>query len=327
HHPDRNAGDTVAEEKFKAINVAYDHVMRPQAVAERARRRREGQAERARKREAEAEARRRREVAAEQARRRQQHVAASYGQGSNTERADPPASSGAPGAAGLAAAAEVAPPWAQQPPPVMHPPPPMRHRRRRHPWRPLLHWSLGMLALGTAVGLVLWINPGDVRPRVEESLAWARARVEVPLVLTNHGHRIGDTLQRPATSNAPWPDPGPRLFTLGSPSARVRTVQGAPARIKGNTWFYGSSWVDFQAGRVVGYGNGSGNLRVKLVPRAEPAEVGGFGKGSTEDEVLAVQGMPDRVVGDTWTYGVSWVRFDSGRVRKIVNHEGNLKLR
>jgi hypothetical protein len=53
---------------------------------------------------------------------------------------------------------------------------------------------------------------------------------------------------------------------------------------------------------------------------------GTFTIGSTEDEVLAVQGTPTRTSRNEWAYGLSTVGFTNGRVASFNNFRGNLKV-
>jgi hypothetical protein len=57
--------------------------------------------------------------------------------------------------------------------------------------------------------------------------------------------------------------PAGRVFSLGATRDEVLTVQGTPSAVAGNTWFYARSTVTFAGGRVGGYANVGGNLRVK----------------------------------------------------------------
>lgn len=128
-------------------------------------------------------------------------------------------------------------------------------------------------------------------------------------------------------------DPGEETttshFTLGSSEAHVLRVQGPPARIHGQTWFYGLSEVQFREGRVQRYNNFDHSLKVRLVPSHEPSDglPSFFTVGSTQDEVLLVQGTPTRVDGGRWYFGFSEVRFRHGRVDDYDNYFGNLNVR
>lgn len=120
-------------------------------------------------------------------------------------------------------------------------------------------------------------------------------------------------------------------FTLGSSERDVLRVQGPPDRRSGGRWVYGLSEVRFQDGRVVGYDNFDGRLRVVLRP-SEKSGTGGppgdfFTLGSTKDDVVRVQGTPTGVRGPVWHYGFSSVRFFEDRVVDFDNSFGNLKIR
>jgi hypothetical protein len=52
-----------------------------------------------------------------------------------------------------------------------------------------------------------------------------------------------------------------------------------------------------------------------------------FTLGSTTSEVLAIQGTPSRVQGQTWTYGLSEIQFRNGRVWRFNNFGGSLLVR
>ncbi|WP_093396393.1 J domain-containing protein [Thermodesulforhabdus norvegica] len=116
-------------------------------------------------------------------------------------------------------------------------------------------------------------------------------------------------------------------FSLFSTEEDVLRIQGVPQRISGNTWFYGLSTVTFRNGRVVGYDNFDGTLKVRLLPSALPQEVPTrFTLGSTASDVLMVQGTPTRVAGNVWYYGLDRVIFRDGRVVGYDNMTGRLKV-
>ena len=49
--------------------------------------------------------------------------------------------------------------------------------------------------------------------------------------------------------------------------------------------------------------------------------------GSSQEEVLLVQGTPTRVDGDKWFYGFAELVFKNGRVAEYDNYFGTLKVR
>lgn len=120
------------------------------------------------------------------------------------------------------------------------------------------------------------------------------------------------------------------FFTLGSTGSEVLSVQGAPSRVQGRTWIYGLSDIEFKNGYVSGFNNFDGSLRVRMPPgvageRSKPP--GHITIGSTEREVLLVQGTPTQVEGDKWFYGFAELTFKNGRVAGYDNYFGSLKIR
>ena len=144
---------------------------------------------------------------------------------------------------------------------------------------------------------------------------------------------------RPRPTNTPVPT-AISYFTRGSTQDEVLSVQGTPTRIKVwesldiEWWYYGNSKVVFSlpGGRVTEWSN-TGNLKVRMVP-AEFYQIDFFTRGSSQDEVLSVQGTPTRIKVwesldiEWWYYGNSKVVFSlpGGRVTEWTN-TGNLKVR
>ncbi len=122
--------------------------------------------------------------------------------------------------------------------------------------------------------------------------------------------------------------PQPNSFTIGSSSAEVLRIQGKPSRVQGQTWFYGLSEIHFRNGVVWRFNNFDGSLQVQMLPGSpEKTTPPHFTVGSTQDEVLLVQGTPTRIELDKWFYGFSEVRFKDGRVKEYDNYFGTLKVR
>lgn len=115
-----------------------------------------------------------------------------------------------------------------------------------------------------------------------------------------------------------------QFFTIGSTRKLVRKIHGEPTAVNGDTWFYGTSSVSFGKDRVTGYFN-AGNLSVAL-RASQGATASVFGLGSSKEDVLALQGTPTRVAGDTWFYGQSSVSFSEGTVAGYWNGAGNLRV-
>ena len=104
-------------------------------------------------------------------------------------------------------------------------------------------------------------------------------------------------------------------FTKGSTINEVLAIEGTPSSIIGDTYFFGMSSVSFSSGRVVGWQSSPYNrLKVSLPSRSQASNPGVFKQGSTVDDVLAVEGTPSAIIGDTYFWGMSSVSFSSGRV-------------
>jgi hypothetical protein len=132
----------------------------------------------------------------------------------------------------------------------------------------------------------------------------------------------------PALLQPQPPAPG-AFFTLGSTASEVLGIQGTPSRVQGQTWTYGLSEIQFRNGRVWKFNNFDGALRVRMQPggsedSAPPAYIT---IGSSEEEVLLVQGTPTRVEGDKWFYGFSELVFKNRRIVEYDNYFGSLKMR
>jgi hypothetical protein len=175
-------------------------------------------------------------------------------------------------------------------------------------------------------------------PTVPAPLPVSPAREPVSVGTPNLAERLDDALKvqrdllnrEAARPVPPLPGDGARrsAFTLGSSQADVLAAQGPPDKKSGSRWTYGLSEVRFRDGRVVGYDNFDGRLRVSLLKEPPSGEAPAFFTlGSTQDEVLRVQGTPTSVRGDRWTFGFSQVRFRDGRVVSYDNYFGNLKIR
>lgn len=118
-------------------------------------------------------------------------------------------------------------------------------------------------------------------------------------------------------------------FTVGSSENDVLLAQGTPTRVDAGKWHYGFSEIQFKEGRVQGYQNFYGNLRVLMLPAtpSPPAATKGyFTVGATTDDVLALQGTPTSVQGNLWRYESSTVLFRKGKVLNAINSDANLRF-
>jgi hypothetical protein len=123
-------------------------------------------------------------------------------------------------------------------------------------------------------------------------------------------------------------EPAMSYFTIGSTAQEVLLVQGTPSRIHGQTWTYGLSDIQFKNGQVWQYNNFDGSLRVLMLPNTAANQAPAcITIGSTQDEVLRVQGTPTRVEQDKWFYGFAEIRFKEGLLQEYDNYFGALKVR
>lgn len=155
-----------------------------------------------------------------------------------------------------------------------------------------------------------------------------------------YGDLLGDSLPSPevganasqrstaASSDRQPATSAPDYFTIGSSKGDVRQVMGTPSSIRFGTWTYGFSTVQFDPqGRVTGYHDISGNLKVRMVPKEPVGDDQCISVGDGKDHVLGVMGTPSAVRFGTWTYGFSTIRFDMrGRVAGYNDISNNLNL-
>lgn len=107
-----------------------------------------------------------------------------------------------------------------------------------------------------------------------------------------------------------------KYFTIGTPLGEVYAIQGVPTRTEQDIWYYGKSKIYFAKGKVQHWDEyPSDPLNAEITPGSEKTITMFFGKGSSKNEVLTIQGTPDRDAGDVWDYGVSRVYFDKDRVK------------
>jgi len=120
-----------------------------------------------------------------------------------------------------------------------------------------------------------------------------------------------------------------KIFSIGSTRENVVSVQGQPDEASDSRFSYGSSAVYFEDGKVISWNDPVGILRVgkpKLEPTASNPNVTEFGIGSTKNEVLAVMGQPDDFTDTKYSYGLSDIYFEDGRVKSWSNAGHNLRL-
>ncbi|MGV8073433.1 MAG: DnaJ family molecular chaperone [Syntrophobacteraceae bacterium] len=146
--------------------------------------------------------------------------------------------------------------------------------------------------------------------------------------LVSRYYNFDGTLKVSLLSPNPSPDPEfSSFFTLGATAEQVISVQGTPTRIEGNRWFYGFSEIRFKEGRVAGFENFFGNLKIRMLPTGATGKTSGrdyFTIGSSCDDVLSVQGTPTTIRGNMWFYNLSNILFRNGKVHYVFNTSGNL---
>jgi hypothetical protein len=116
-------------------------------------------------------------------------------------------------------------------------------------------------------------------------------------------------------------------FTRGSTRSEVIAAQGKPDGISANAYQYGSSLVLFDHDRVISWQNGSPPLRARMLPILPAKAIGSFTIGSSKDDVVAVQGLPDRFTAAQFQYGTSTVDFTDDKVTGWQAGSPPLKVR
>ncbi|GEM_PF-3974741 len=104
-------------------------------------------------------------------------------------------------------------------------------------------------------------------------------------------------------------------LSLGSSRAEFRSMQGEPTAQVGNKWYYGYSWVEFKADKLVRWDiSPLSPLTITLKSSHAAPAIGHFSVGSDRDDVIALEGTPSAYDDDVWIYSSSAVYFDHGRV-------------
>lgn len=117
----------------------------------------------------------------------------------------------------------------------------------------------------------------------------------------------------PATGGTVATRPADRLFTVGTKLGEVYAIQGVPTKTAQDVWHYGKSRVYFVDGSVSRWDSHPENpLHASFDAPAVARQVY-IKRGSTKDEVRALQGTPWRQTEREWTYGSSRIFF-SGNV-------------
>jgi len=109
---------------------------------------------------------------------------------------------------------------------------------------------------------------------------------------------------------------GSKLFRRGSTIGEVYSAQGIPTNTGDGFWEYGKSKIYIANGVVTHWEEHPDNpLRVPAVDQQEALPLKDiFTRGSTKNEVRAIQGIPWHQTEEEWRYGSSRVFFSGGLV-------------
>ncbi|MBZ4656006.1 MAG: hypothetical protein JG759_554 [Thermoanaerobacter sp.] len=120
------------------------------------------------------------------------------------------------------------------------------------------------------------------------------------------------------------------FITLGSTESDVKRIMGSPSSIIGDTWSYGLSNIYFENGKVNGWSIIDKQLKVSLGGKVQGASP--IMLGSSITDVINAMGTPTSIIGNTWSYGLSNIYFENGKVsgwsiidRKLNVFMGNKK--
>ncbi|MDX9753485.1 MAG: DnaJ domain-containing protein [bacterium] len=129
-------------------------------------------------------------------------------------------------------------------------------------------------------------------------------------------------------------------ITLGTPADRVKAIQGQPDKITDNpllefeVWNYGASTITIETAnqKVIEWNNRDQNLLIKLIPNT-PTDTQFLAIGSSQDDVIRLQGTPDKIVRSPslgfsmWYFGASKIKLslENHVVMELTNQGGNLK--
>jgi hypothetical protein len=156
-------------------------------------------------------------------------------------------------------------------------------------------WKTFAIVAGIALLLYLWFLDGPPDSNLDTS----------PLP-----NSVVQNTPRPEVSEKAIPQPADRFFTLGSMLGEVYTIQGIPSKTEGGVWHYGKSRVYFVNGSVSRWDSHPDNpLRASI--NVDPVTTGKalIQRGSTKNEVRAIQGTPWHQTEREWVYGSSRIYF------------------
>jgi|GEM_PF-1299251 len=114
----------------------------------------------------------------------------------------------------------------------------------------------------------------------------------------------------------------PDYFTLGSAWEEVIAVQGTPDELGDKQLAYGLSTIGIEKGRVAAWQiHPDRPLKIRMPEAKSGREY--FTVGSSLEEVITVQGIPDELAGNKLGYGLSSVFLEKGRVKSWRNYSSS----
>ncbi|HYW04938.1 MAG TPA: J domain-containing protein [Gammaproteobacteria bacterium] len=132
-------------------------------------------------------------------------------------------------------------------------------------------------------------------------------------------NRAYDVLRRYYRNHGVLPEVAPDRVRSATPApvrrrSRRRYVLAAAAGAATLVWLIHHQPPPSSPRAVVDAATPGPDQRGQPAPRPEIADAPHFGAGSSVGDVFDIEGVPGRVIGDTWYYGPSWVRFSHGEV-------------
>jgi hypothetical protein len=156
-------------------------------------------------------------------------------------------------------------------------------------------WKTFFILLAIAPLLYLWL-PDDPADRDLDTSALPK--------------RTEQDEARPVVGGKAASHPADRFFTLGSKLGAVYAIQGVPSKTELGVWHYGKSRVYFVNGGVSHWDSHPDNpLQASLDIDPGITKKAFIERGSTKDEVRALQGTPWRQTEREWAYGSSRIFF------------------
>lgn len=169
----------------------------------------------------------------------------------------------------------------------------------------ILRFRYAVVLAGLIAGYYLW---GSYVQNSENSL-------QTPQSITAH-----KPLDLGAPKDVSHPASKNNLIAYGSSMGDVHEIQGNPTKIEGNTWYFDKSYVKFRDGKVIEWSSDVLHpLKTDPFKQANRKADRLFGKGSTKEEVMRIQGKPVYMTDTMWDYGASKIYFSEDKVVSWYN--------